>query len=231
MNIGILIIATNKYIKYVPRIADSIFNYLLPSHKRTIFCFTNTSEKLNNVIKCPIKHYSWPYSTMLRYQHIYNFANLLEDFDYLLYMDADTYCCNLIGTEILGEIIACKHPGIYSNPSNPWDINELPAERQIISEAYVPLDTKMTYFCGGVQGGEPQFYLTAVQIIRDRIDRDLKKNIIAIWHDESHWNKYLIDNPPSKILSPQYCWHLIDKKCPYGDPKICVTSKDESLRI
>ena len=40
----------------------------------------------------------------------------------------------------------------------------------------------------------------------DRIDSDLKKNIIAVWHDETHWNKYLSETLPSKILTPSYCY-------------------------
>jgi histo-blood group ABO system transferase len=38
------------------------------------------------------------------------------------------------------------------------------------------------------------------------IDEDLEKGIIAVWHDESHWNRYCIDNTPTTILSPSYCY-------------------------
>jgi histo-blood group ABO system transferase len=27
-----------------------------------------------------------------------------------------------------------------------------------------------------------------------------------VWHDESHFNRYMIDNPPTKILTPSYCY-------------------------
>jgi len=27
---------------------------------------------------------------------------------------------------------------------------------------------------------------------------------MALWHDESHWNRYLLDHPPSKIVTPAY---------------------------
>jgi len=38
------------------------------------------------------------------------------------------------------------------------------------------------------------------------VDEDMDKNLIAVWHDESHYNRYLIDTPPTHILSPSYCY-------------------------
>lgn len=39
---------------------------------------------------------------------------------------------------------------------------------------------------------------------------------MAVWHDESHWNRYCIDHKPTTILSPSYCypesWNLPYKK-------------------
>jgi hypothetical protein len=41
-------------------------------------------------------------------------------------------------------------------------------------------------------------------ILRNRIEEDLRKNYIALWHDESYMNRYMIENPPTTILSPVY---------------------------
>ncbi len=45
------------------------------------------------------------------------------------------------------------------------------------------------------------------QAIETNIDSDLNKGIIAVWHDESHLNRYFIDHPPTKILCPSYCYY------------------------
>jgi histo-blood group ABO system transferase len=43
-------------------------------------------------------------------------------------------------------------------------------------------------------------------VITQNILKDLNHNIIAVWHDECHVNRYFIDNPPTCILSPSYCY-------------------------
>jgi len=42
-------------------------------------------------------------------------------------------------------------------------------------------------------------------VLRERIAHDEHRGITAIWHDESHWNRYLIDVPTDIELAPLYC--------------------------
>ncbi len=42
--------------------------------------------------------------------------------------------------------------------------------------------------------------------LANNIDIDYSRGIIAVWHDESHMNRYFIDNSPTVILSPSYCY-------------------------
>jgi histo-blood group ABO system transferase len=64
----------------------------------------------------------------------------------------------------------------------------------------------MEYFAGGFNGGTKEQYLKMAQKLATNIRLDYDKNIIAVWHDESHINRYFIDNPPTKILDPGYCY-------------------------
>ena len=37
-------------------------------------------------------------------------------------------------------------------------------------------------------------------------EQDFDNNIIAVWHDESHINRYFIDHKPTVVLTPSYCY-------------------------
>ena len=45
---------------------------------------------------------------------------------------------------------------------------------------------------------------------------------------ESHWNHYLIDHPPSLVLSPSYCCYPDGRSAEY-EPRISVVLKDAAL--
>jgi hypothetical protein len=48
-------------------------------------------------------------------------------------------------------------------------------------------------------------------ILKNKIETDLRKNYIALWHDESYMNRYMLDAPPSLVLSSEYAhFHLYD---------------------
>jgi hypothetical protein len=36
--------------------------------------------------------------------------------------------------------------------------------------------------------------------ILENIQDDLARGVIAVWHDESHLNRYFYDNPPALVL-------------------------------
>lgn len=77
-------------------------------------------------------------------------------------------------------------------------------ETNPLSKACINDGDGNTYFFGGFWGGKREKILEMCKINYDNIEEDLKNNIIAIWHDESHINRYFYDNPPEITLSCHY---------------------------
>lgn len=199
--IGLLIIATNKYIQFLQPLIDSADSYFLPNQEVTYFIFTNQDIDIisnRNIIKINVEHKEWPWMTLGRYKIFSNSSTEISEMEYIYYSDADMRFVNIVGDEILGDLVATQHPGYYSRRGTP--------ETNPESLACVYPYESMEYFAGGFNGGKSEEFLKMSKKISSNIDIDYSKGIIAIWHDESHMNRYFIDNKPTKILNPSYCY-------------------------
>jgi len=198
-NVGLLVVATGKYVSFVAPLIESAEKHFCKDHRVTYFIFTEGEiEESERVIKIEQKRLGWPFDTMMRY-HIYAaHADLLSSQDYLFACDADMLFVDEVGSEILGERVATQHPGFVgkrgSYETNPESL------------AYISDDEGEQYFAGGFYGGTAEEMLNIARINSARIDDDLSRGLIAVWHDESHWNRYCIDHPPTTILTPSYCY-------------------------
>lgn len=156
----------------------------------------------------------WPMPTLMRYHLFLQQEEYLQKFDYIFYIDVDMRIVDWIGEEILGDgLTAAEHP-MYRLKPNFYP----PYEPNINSAAYIRRPGKVIidengkqrfnpyYYAGGFQGGRTGDFIKAMKVMRKNIDHDFDNNYIAIWNDESHFNKYLFDNPPSVVLSPSYIY-------------------------
>jgi histo-blood group ABO system transferase len=219
--IGVCVIATSNYRMYVTPLLRSIRKNFLPGHEVTVFLFTNgerTAEPDLRVIQVP--HEDWPGMSLRRYAIFREHAAVFEGMDYLFYMDADMRVIGKVGEEILSDLVGTLHPGFHDKPRAKFTY-----ERRNESAARVSPEEGSHYFCGGFQGGSAASYLQAACTMAERIDADEAKGITAVWHDESHWNRYLIDHEPSLVLSPSYCWYP-DGRSKDFEGKIAVVLKD-----
>ena len=84
---------------------------------------------------------------------------------------------------------------------------DLPFERNEKSLAYVDYDDQPDdiYVQGCIWGGKVPKVLDMIDELRDRINKDLQNNIIAVVRDESHLNKYRLENIDNfNIIPPSY---------------------------
>jgi len=202
LNIGLLIIATGKYDRFVQPLINSCNRSFLRGHNIHYFVFTDSNKVFfENIHIIFQKKLGWPFDTLMRYSLFYENLDKFKGIDYIYYIDADMIIEDEVGEEVLGEFVVVKHPGFFNKPRNLFTYETNPE-----SHAYIAPNEGLHYYAGGFNGGNKDHFINMSKIIKDKIYDDLSRNIIAIWHDESHLNRYAIDKPPTVILDPGYCY-------------------------
>lgn len=227
MKVCILTIATNKYINFVQSLYDSIAEKFLVDAEINCLLFTDHEvESSDNVRVHHIDHEPWPIPTLKRYNYFVREKEFILQHDYCFYIDADMRVKSFVGEEMLGDLVATMHPYQSFN-----SIQEMTYDRNPKCLAYVkPGDEGQHYYAGGFNGGKTEKFLEMSEVIADRVMKDLDNGIIALWHDESHMNRYLIDNPPTVSLTPSYVFaeeQMNNPSYPY-EPKIVALKKDHN---
>lgn len=216
---ALVLVATGKlYHQYINPMLKSAYEYFIPHN---VFVWTDCTDPLaiwgdGRII--PWKPQGFPFTTLLRYHTFLTQREQLEKFKYIFYADVDAYFADFVKPEdVLADgISATLHAGFWKSIPEAF-----PLEKNPVSAAFVK--HARNYFAGGFVGGTSREFLEMCEMIKKSIDADQKKGIMAIWHDESHLNRYLMDNPPAKILGPEFC-------CPDGflgdvKPKIRLIDK------
>jgi histo-blood group ABO system transferase len=245
MRIALFVIATNKYFQFVEPLVESVEKYFLENHKIDIFLHTNLESngelerRFNNQnrVSCKffhISHKPWPFMTLERYA-IFNQHDIgkplseLDNnnvYDYAFYCDVDMLFVEKVGDEILGpNLTATIHPGFFNKPRELFTYEE-----NSESLAYIGRNEGVFYFAGGFQGGTAKAYGKAINDLATNIKKDLSNGIMAVWHDESHWNKHLLHNPPSVILSPSYCFPENWNWLPFKKRLLALDKNHEEIR-
>jgi histo-blood group ABO system transferase len=232
MKVCVLTIATNKYIQFVEKLYNHIEENFLNGHDVNCVLFTEHEvETSDNVKVCSIEHEEWPMPTLKRYNYFTQYKDLILSYDYCYYMDVDMEIPGKVGEEIFSDLVATKH---FSQSF--YDINTISYDRNSKSLAYVPYGEGRTYYAGGFNGGKTERFIEMSEVIASRVNQDLENGIIALWHDESHMNRYLIDNPPTLELNPNYCYPQAALWNPngwiisryYNEPKILALEKNHN---
>jgi glycosyltransferase involved in cell wall biosynthesis/SAM-dependent methyltransferase len=211
-SVGLMLIATGKYDRFLQGIIDSADKHFLNENfDVTYYVFSDITsldaerktvhipKSDRRIIHIPIQHKPFPFASMDRFAHFANNEHILNNEDYLYYVDVDCLFVDNIGPEIIGDLVGVQHCG-FTNGKGPFETN--PASRLFISDSY-PKKYK-NYFGGGFSGGRRDKYMELAKWCKDVIDRDVANNVIPVWHDETAINRYFLDNEPTVILTPSY---------------------------
>jgi hypothetical protein len=216
MKIGIIIIATGRYINFFDKLYTSIIDKFLDGHEKRVYLFTDSTTRKypDNVHVVPVERRGFPHDTLFRYNHFLKINDqVITETDAVYYMDVDSLIVNVVGDEILPSVdkplIAVAHPGFYK-------ISLGTPETRPISKAYIAKDEKREcYVAGGFQGGCSREFMMASKIVNEMIFDDYNRNVVPVWNDESSWNRYYTSNVSKfKILTPSYVY----PECKYKNP-------------
>lgn len=145
----------------------------------------------------------WQDISMMRMKTIGDLieSHIRHEVDFVFCMDVDQVFQGRYGVEVLDESVAQLHAWFLKADKSTFTY-----ERNPESAAYIPYDQGDYYYHAAVFGGTPQHILNLTRQCHEGIQLDKRRNLEAIWHDESHLNKYFLLHKPTKILSPEYCW-------------------------
>src|SRR3990172_11377980 len=195
--IGLFIVATGKYIQFVNPLITSARHWFCTDHHVVFFVFTDQEmQEEFDVIRIPVNHLGWPFATLMRFHMYAEYRDHFSFLDYIFAIDADALFAAPFGEEIFSERVFTLHPG-FINKRGTY-------ERNPLSTACVRREEGQFYFAGGFYGGKREEFFHFATTAKERIDHDLENGYIAVWHDESHLNRYAIDYPPTLILTPSY---------------------------
>lgn len=206
MNVGIIFIGTSKYRKFFDGYYEGITKNFLPESKKHFFVFSDDIDDISfdkqNVTKIKIEHLSWPFITLFRFKFIKLVEAQLKKFDYLFFVDADLWCVNHVSVaDIINDkcLIGVQHPG-FIDLIGTFETNTR-SNANIFDGNY----DVSRYRQGCFWGGTSEDFIKMIVTLDKNVDDDLKNDIVAVWHDESHLNKYfLLHNDDVNTLHPGF---------------------------
>ncbi|CAB1346081.1 unnamed protein product, partial [Coregonus sp. 'balchen'] len=199
-----------------PLVVDSIYKPMHLSIATTVFAVGKYVRFLRDFLETAEKHFMcittssltggktcWQEISSRRMEMIQTtIANQIsKEADYIFCLDVDTKFYGRWGAETLSRLVAALHPGYYEQTHEHYPYERCPASR-----AYIPAGEGDYYYGGATIAGYVGDVHKLAKYCREQLEADAANSIEAARQEESHLNRYLLYNKPTKILSPEYLW-------------------------
>ncbi|KAM4598214.1 globoside alpha-1,3-N-acetylgalactosaminyltransferase 1-like [Polymixia lowei] len=220
ITIATTVFAVGKYIRFLQDFLETAEQHFFVGFRVHYYIFTDKPTEVPKVKMATGRQLTvLPVTNSKRWQEISARrmeliqtlieTDLQHHTDYIFCLDVDSKFHGRWGTESLEELVAVIHPGYYTSQRN-----EFPYERRPESRAYVAPGEGDFYYCGGAFGGALQDIHKLAKTCRINYEADTAHSLEAAWQEESHLNRYMWINKPSKVLSPEYLWQDFQPKPP-----------------
>ena len=200
MTVAIIFIGTGQYLSFLPMYYKQAETNLFPGVDKKFFAFTDgeiTDDVPENIVPIPTEHKDWPRITLERFHIIKQAEEQLKECDYVLFLDADMYVNEEVvfdtvfnGKDFVGVWHPCHNLKMQPHDKPPGTFESNPESTAYLENAY---DVGI-YWQGCLWGGKTEAVLEMLDVITARIDEDDSNDIIAVWHDESHMNRFFCEN-------------------------------------
>ncbi|XP_045884469.1 alpha-1,3-galactosyltransferase 2-like [Micropterus dolomieu] len=210
-SVALTVFAVGRYLDaYLKTFLNSSEHHFMLGLPVTYYVFTDTPQKVPDINLAPqrsikvvkvAKHSRWQDISMMRMKTISDVieSDIRHHCTHVFCFDVDQVFTGRFGTEALGDSVALLHAHYYHLPKTLFTYDRNPR-----SKAY--METGDFYYHAAVFGGSWKRVKALTEACYQGIMEDKLKGVEALWHDESHLNKYLWLHKPSRVLSPEYCW-------------------------
>ena len=237
MKVAITFIGTNRYLDYLPKYYENIEKYFLPNTEKVILAFTDgeLNDTPDNLKVYHQEHLEWPFITLKRFEIINKARDVIEECDWLVFIDADALVVDKI-TEyeffrfdkpLFGVHHPCHFLGMEPHNKAPGAY-----EQNKKCEAYVDVSTSLhpVYWQGCLWGGKVPEVCAMIDELEARVNRDLGNDIVAVWHDETQINRYFLERTEEvHTFGPEYAFpEVFEAQCNF-ERKIVHLAKDNSV--
>lgn len=234
MKVAICFIGTGKYLNFLPKYYENIHKFFLPNVEKEFIVFTDGEGDFPEDIKVYYQeHLEWPYITLNRFEIIQKAEEEIKKNDWFIFVDADALVVDKITEKeffdetktLFGVHHPCHFLKMPPHIKFPGSLETNP-----LSSACVKDDADFSvYFQGCLWGGKVPYVFDMMKELDKKTKDDLSRNVIAVWHDESHLNKYFIENKKNvKVLGPEYAYPEVFSEYCNFEPKIVHLAKDNS---
>ena len=203
--IGIYYIATGIYKNNFKSFFDSLNNFFEGYIKKIILLSDGLDEYINyNVNEISIEHhhiddYPWPIVALFRFHYLLKYKT---NCDYIFFFNSNSIIQSNKRIYWFDEnkINVTKHFFYKSGILTTYELM-LPSDDNPNSTSYIG-NINYIYCQSGFFGGPSDKIYQMCEEIQKMINIDLNNNIIAKWHDETYFNKWLyIKNYDSSLIN------------------------------
>lgn len=212
-SVALTVFAVGRYLEmYLLDFLTSAERHFMVGLPVTYYVFTDAPENVSRLtlkqgraleIVPVTRHKRWQDVIMMRMKAIADAiqTRIRHRSRYVFCLDVDQVFVDRFGSEALGESVALLHSSFYNVPKEKFTYDRNP-------NSTACLETGDFYYHAAVFGGTWENVRKLTDSCHRGIMADKRKQVEALWHDESHLNKYFWLHKPSKVLSPEYGWNL-----------------------